>query len=631
MSGRDRTQSLADRSAVRDLAVRYCTAVDRRDWDLLAEVFLPDATMSGTDLTNREADPAGSASRSWLMSGIDEIVARFRRGLSKYDATHHMVTNHEIAVHGDSARHSCLVHAQHVRHDAPGGPHFVMGGRYEDLIARTPQGWRIKRRDLVVTWTEGDPRVLRPADDQPGPARADPRVLRPADDQPEPAQQPEPAEDGEEPTAAGWARRDAAAVWHGFTQMATYEDSTPVIVERGEGNYLHDTDGRRYLDAISSLWVITLGHADADLNRAAREQLDRISHSTLLGNGNTAAITLAEALREVVPVNDPHFLFASDGAAAVEQAVKIAFQYWHNQGVTDRTAYLALGQAYHGDSVGSLSVGDGGFGTDLFDPLRFPVIRTPGYDDSDWVSKAVAALDDNHGRLAAAVIEPLVQGAAGMLVTDPAQVAAFAAAVQARGVPLICDEVATGFGRTGALFASELCGIRPDLMCLGKGITGGYLPLSATVAASHVYEAFLGEDLGPRTFYHGHSYSGNALACAVAVRHLELIAERGLIDAARRAAGRLGEALEAVAALPGVKEVRRRGLMTGIELDPPAGATRWGRRVCAAAVRAGVLLRPLGDVVVVMPPLSITDAEIATIADTLVAAIEEVAGRHTGT
>ena len=419
-------------------------------------------------------------------------------------------------------------------------------------------------------------------------------------------------------------------MWHGFTQMSVYEDSAPVIVERARGNYLYDTDGRRYLDAISSLWVITLGHADPDLNRAAHEQLERISHSTLLGNGNTAAVTLAEALREVVPVTKPHFLFASDGAAAVEQAIKIAFQYWHNQGVTGRTAYLALGQAYHGDSVGSLSVGDGGFGTDLFDPLRFGVVRTPGYDDGDWVAKAVAALDEHHHRLAAAVIEPLVQGAAGMLVTDPEQVAAFAAAVQARGVPLICDEVATGFGRTGRLFASELCGIRPDLMCLGKGITGGYLPLSATVAASHVYEAFLGEDLGPRTFYHGHSYSGNALACAVAARHLELVFERGLLGRAAAAAERLGAALAPVAALPAVREVRRRGLMTGVELNPPAGASRWGRRVCAAAVRAGVLLRPLGDVVVVMPPLSITYDEIDTIAATLLSAIEAVAAEDAG-
>ena len=427
-----------------------------------------------------------------------------------------------------------------------------------------------------------------------------------------------------------WARRDAAAVWHGFTQMSCYEDSAPVIVERGEGRYLYDVDGRRYLDAISSLWVTTLGHNDPDLNRAARDQLDRIAHSTLLGNGNTAAVALAEALREVVPVDGARFLFASDGAAAVEQALKIAFQYWRNRSVGGRTAYLALGRAYHGDTVGSLSVGDGGFGTDLFDPLRFPAVRTPGYDDPDWVPKAVAALDEHGPKLAAAVIEPLVQGAAGMLVTDPDEVAAFAEAARARGVLLICDEVATGFGRTGALFASDLCGVRPDLMCLGKGITGGYLALSATVASARVPEAFLGEDLGPRTFYHGHSYSGNALACAVAARHLQLIAERGVVAAAAAAGERLGSALAPLAARPAVAEVRRRGLMAGIELAPPPGASRWGRKVCAAAVRAGVLLRPLGDVVVVMPPLTIADDEIDLIAAVLAAAIDEVAAAETG-
>ena len=423
--------------------------------------------------------------------------------------------------------------------------------------------------------------------------------------------------------APEWIGRDAAAVWHGFTQMAAYPDSTPVIVERGEGCYLYDVDGRRYLDAISSLWVLTLGHADAELNRAAKDQLDRISHSTLLGNGNTAAIELAEALRAAVPVPDAHFLFASDGAAAVEQALKIAFQYWRNLGVTGRHSYLTLGDAYHGDSVGSLSLG-GGFDADLFDPLRFEVVRTPGYDDPGWVDKAVAALDEQADRLAAAVIEPLVQGAAGILVAEPDDVAAFAEAVQDRGVPLICDEVATGFGRTGALFASDLCGVRPDLMCLGKGITGGYLPLSATAAAAPVYEAFLGEDLGERTFYHGHSYSGNAVACAVAARHLELLAERGVMDHVAEVAAHLGAALAAVAARPEVREVRRRGLMAGVELAPPAGAVRWGRKVCAAAVRAGVLLRPLGDVVVVMPPLVVTVEQIDTIVEVLVAAIDEV-------
>ena len=325
----------------------------------------------------------------------------------------------------------------------------------------------------------------------------------------------------------------------------------------------------------------------------------------------------------MVPVPDAHFLFASDGAAAVEQALKIAFQYWRNLGVTGRHSYLTLGDAYHGDSVGSLSLG-GGFDADLFDPLRFEVVRTPGYDDPGWVDKAVAALDRHADRLAAAVIEPLVQGAAGILVAEPDDVAAFAGAVQDRGVPLICDEVATGFGRTGALFASDLCGVRPDLMCLGKGITGGYLPLSATAAAAPIYEAFLGEDLGERTFYHGHSYSGNAVACAVAARHLELLAERGVIGHVEEASAHLGAALEAVAARPEVREVRRRGLMAGVELAPPAGAVRWGRKVCAAAVRAGVLLRPLGDVVVIMPPLVVTAAQIDTIVEVLLAAIDEV-------
>ena len=433
--------------------------------------------------------------------------------------------------------------------------------------------------------------------------------------------------DGPGPRAREWIGRDAAAVWHGFTQMSVYETSTPVVVERGEGCYLYDVDGRRYLDAISSLWVLTLGHADPDLNQAAKDQIDRISHSTLLGNGNTAPIALAEALLAVVPVTDAHFLFASDGAAAVEQALKIAFQYWHNLGVAGRHAYLTLGNAYHGDSVGSLSLG-GGFDADLFDPLRFPVVRTPGYDDPLWVSKAVATLDEHADRLAAAVIEPLVQGAAGILVAEPADVAVFAEAVQSRGIPLICDEVATGFGRTGALFASDLCGVRPDLMCLGKGITGGYLPLSATAASAQIYEAFLGEDLGERTFYHGHSYSGNAVACAVAARHLELLEERGVLQHAGEVAHHLGSALAPVAARAEVRQVRRRGLMVGVELEPPPGAVRWGRKVCAAAVRAGVLLRPLGDVVVIMPPLVVSTAQIDTIVEVLLAAIEEVSAQE---
>jgi adenosylmethionine-8-amino-7-oxononanoate aminotransferase len=414
--------------------------------------------------------------------------------------------------------------------------------------------------------------------------------------------------------------RDAAVVWHGFTQMSTFGDNVPVIVERAEGRELIDVDGRRYLDAISSLWVTTLGHRVPELDEALRAQLDRVAHSTMLGHGNRVVVEMAEALAAVVPVDDPHILFASDGASAVEQAIKIAFQYWTNRGIEGRTCYLALGNAYHGDSIGSLSIGDGGFGTDVFDPLRFPVVRTPGYDDPGWADKAVAAVERHAGELAAVVIEPLVQGAAGMLVTEPSEVARLAAACTEADVLLIADEVATGFGRTGRLFACQWSAVRPDLLCLGKGLTGGYLPMSATVASARVYDAFLGEDLGARTF------AGNALAAAVALEHLHLMERDRVLDNVEARAAELENLLTAhVAPLPMVEAVRQRGLMVGIELRPPGPGRRWGRRVCGAAVRRGVLLRPLGDVVVVMPPLTITADEIARIVSTVAEALLEVA------
>jgi adenosylmethionine---8-amino-7-oxononanoate aminotransferase len=428
-------------------------------------------------------------------------------------------------------------------------------------------------------------------------------------------------------TPRSWAERDAAVVWHGFTQMASYPDSSPVTVERAEGRELIDVDGRRYFDAISSLWVTTLGHHVPELDAAVIEQLGKVAHATLLGNGSRAAVEFAEALAAVVPVTDAHVLFASDGAVAVEQALKIAFQYWVNRGESGHHQFLALGDAYHGDTVGALSLGDGGFGTTIFDPLRFPVLRSPGYATPDWATKMVGCIEANADSLAAVVIEPLVQGASGILVAEPSDLARVGEACRSLGVLLICDEVATGFGRTGKLFASEWAGpaFRPDLVCLGKGITGGYLPLSATVASGRVFEAFDGPDLSESTFYHGHSYGGNALACAVALRHLQLIDEWDVLANVEATAGRMAVRLdESVAGRPGVKAVRQRGLMVGVELDPPPGAERWGRRVCAGAVRRGVLLRPLGDVVVVMPPLTTTIAEIDRVIDVLCAAVDDV-------
>lgn len=436
-----------------------------------------------------------------------------------------------------------------------------------------------------------------------------------------------------ESVSDSWVSRDSAVVWHGFTQMEAYSGNAPVIVERAEGRELIDVYGRRYFDAISSLWVTTLGHHVPELDAAAVDQLAQVAHATLLGNGSRASIEFAEALTAVVPVVDPHVLFASDGAVAVEQALKVAFQYWINRGEPGHNQFIALGGAYHGDTVGALSIGDGGFGTTLFDPLRFPVIRTPGYSSADWASKMVNCIEAHAGSLAAVVIEPLVQGASGILVADPNDLAHVGKACRSLGVLLICDEVATGFGRTGRLFASEWAGteFRPDLLCLGKGITGGYLPLSATVASGAVFEAFNGADLGEATFYHGHSYGGNALACAVALRHLQLIEEWRVLDHVAVVADRLSTRLkDSVAGLDAVAEVRQCGLMVGVELAPPLGSTRWGRRVCAATVRRGVLLRPLGDVVVVMPPLTTTVWEIDRVVDVLAASIAEVADEDRG-
>jgi adenosylmethionine-8-amino-7-oxononanoate aminotransferase len=393
-------------------------------------------------------------------------------------------------------------------------------------------------------------------------------------------------------------------------------------VERAEGRELIDVHGRRYLDAISSLWVTTLGHRVPELDQALREQLDRVAHSTQLGNGNRVVIELAEALARVVPVDQPHFLFASDGASAVEQALRIAFQYWTNQGIRERTTYLAFGAAYHGDTIGSLSVGGGGFGTAVLDPLRFPVLRAPSFAEPNALQTAARMVEQHHQRLAAVIVEPLVQGAAGVLLAPAESFAALARACHATGVLLICDEVASGFGRTGTLFAAEQCQLRPDLMCVGKAITGGYLPLSATIANQRVYRQFLGPDLSERTLYHGHSYGGNALAAAVALKHLQLLMEPQLLHNVRERSTQLRHALRAIERHPAVREVRLVGLMGAVELDTSRDA-RLARRTCAAMVRRGVLSRSMGNVVTLVPPLTITHDEIERIVTVLAEALNE--------
>jgi adenosylmethionine---8-amino-7-oxononanoate aminotransferase len=423
-----------------------------------------------------------------------------------------------------------------------------------------------------------------------------------------------------------WVERDARVVWHGFTQMDCYAENAPVIVERAEGRELIDVDGKRYLDAISSLWVTTLGHRVPELDQALCEQIARVAHSTLLGNGNRVVIELSEALATVVPIDRPHFLFASDGASAVEQALKIAFQYWANIDVPNRKTYLAFGEAYHGDTVGGLSLGGGGFGTEVFNPLRFPVLRAPSFKDPHALTAAAQLVRQHAHELAAVVVEPLVQGAAGMLIASGSEFRHLQAACSETGVLLICDEVATGFGRTGTLFASEACGLRPDIVCLGKGITGGYLPMSATVANERVFDAFRGADLSERTLYHGHSYGGNALAAAVALRHLQLMGEWRVLDNVRERSAQLGTSLNQVAIETSfIRELRIAGLMCAIELVSEE-RPRFARRVCAAMTRRGVLARSLGDNVILVPPLTITAAEIEQIVRTFRESLAEVTG-----
>jgi adenosylmethionine---8-amino-7-oxononanoate aminotransferase len=420
-----------------------------------------------------------------------------------------------------------------------------------------------------------------------------------------------------------WVDRDAAVVWHGFTQMSCYGENAPIIVDRAEGRELIDVNGRRYFDAISSLWVTTLGHRVPQLDQAIRDQLDKVAHTTMLGNGNRMAIEFAEALAARVPVDGAHVLYASDGASATEQALKMAFQFWTNQRVAGKTSYLTFGDAYHGDTIGALSVGAGGFGTDIFDPLRFPVLRAPSFADPNALDVAAKMVAEHGAHLAAVVVEPYVQGAAGMSIADPSRFAVLGDACRAHDVLLIADEVAVGFGRTGTLFASEQCGIRPDILCLGKGITGGYLPMSVTVASQRVFDAFLGPDLSEFTFYHGHSYGGNALAAAVALRHLQLFDELDVLTNVRARSAQLGARLEPIGRRSTVSAVRLAGLLCGIELHAAPGERR-ARRVCADMTRRGVLSRSLGDVIILVPPLTTTADEIDLIVDTLTLSLDAV-------
>ena len=410
---------------------------------------------------------------------------------------------------------------------------------------------------------------------------------------------------------------DRAHLWHPFTQQRGWMDEEPVIVERAEGTDLIDVEGRRYIDGVSSLWCNVHGHAHPRIDAAVRVQLDRMAHSTMLGLTHRPAIELAQRLVEIAPPGLTRVFYSDSGSTATEIALKMAFQYWQQRGER-RPRFVSLKMAYHGDTIGSVSVG----GIDLFHsmyrPLLFDTLKAEPGDLADMER----LLSGHGGEVAAVIMEPLVQGAAGMLVHPEGYLRGVRELCDRHGVLLILDEVATGFGRTGRMFACEHEGVAPDLLCLAKGISGGYLPLAATLATERIYEGFLGEFEEFRTFFHGHTYTGNPLACAAALATLDVFREEQTLEALDGKIELLAELLEPVAAHPAVSEVRRVGFMVGIELAEQPLALRMGHRVTLEARARGAIIRPLGDVVVLMPPLAISSADVRRLVSITAEAIE---------
>jgi adenosylmethionine-8-amino-7-oxononanoate aminotransferase len=404
------------------------------------------------------------------------------------------------------------------------------------------------------------------------------------------------------------AQLDRDHLWHPFTQQRGWVAEEPLMIERAEGATLIDGDGRRYLDGVSSLWCNVHGHRHAGIDAAVREQLDRVAHSTMLGLSHPGAAELAARLVELAPPGLSRVFYSESGSTATEIALKMAFQYQRQRGGQHvrRTAFAHLREAYHGDTIGSVSVG----GIDLFHDAYRPLLFEAHAIEPGDVADLERVLATHEEELAALIVEPLVQGAAGMLVHPPGFLRAARELCDRHGVLLICDEVATGFGRTGTMFACEQEDVSPDLLCLAKGLTGGYMPLAATLATERIYEGFLGEPEECRTFFHGHTYTGNPLACAAALASIEAFESERTLARLGPKIDLLGELLERVAAMPEVSEVRRRGTMTGIDLGEHDPALRLGHRVTLEARERGAIVRPLGDVVILMPPLSISAAEL---------------------
>lgn len=444
-------------------------------------------------------------------------------------------------------------------------------------------------------------------------------------------------------------RWDKQHLWHPFTQMQEWTEDQTVIIDRGKGAWIRDTEGQWYLDGVSSLWTTVHGHCEKNLNQAIRKQLSRVAHTTLLGLSNVPAIELARELVRIAPQGLRKVFYSDSGSTAVEIALKMAFQYWKHQG-QDRPYFLKFQNAYHGDTVGSVSVGGMALFHSIFSPLLFKTFQAP-WPHTYWKPKSktldawkkeclaqVEALLVKHGKkISSVILEPLIQGAAGMATAPEGFLKGVETLCRKHKVLLIADEVATGFGRTGKMFACEWEGVRPDLMCVAKGISGGYLPLAATLATDEIYRTFLGEYRDFKTFFHGHTYTGNPLACAAALANLKLFRTRNTLKTLENKIKHLQNLLEPLKSLPHVGDIRQRGFMVGIELvrnkarkTPFPLDQKTGIRVCQWARRKKVLLRPLGNVLVLMPPLSISEKDLGfltgAVKDAIVAVTEQGLG-----
>jgi adenosylmethionine-8-amino-7-oxononanoate aminotransferase len=426
---------------------------------------------------------------------------------------------------------------------------------------------------------------------------------------------------------------DKQHIWHPFTQHKLWNGDDHLVITDADGMYLIDSDGNRYLDGVSSLWCNVHGHRVPEIDAAIRAQLNRVAHTTMLGLTSEPAILLADRLMKIVPQNLVKVFYSDSGATATEVAFKLAAQYWHNIGRGEKREFVGFAEAYHGDTFGAMSVGR----TEAFHKPYFPMLfkthfaPTPFVYHSDTPNEpetvkqecldALETILREHGeRIAAVCIEPIVQGAGGMIVQPGGFLHGVRYLCSKYDVLMIADEVAVGFGRTGKMFACEHESVQPDLMCVAKGITGGYLPLAATFATHKIYDAFLGDPSEGKTFFHGHTYTGNPLGCAAALASLDLFEKNDLIADVRNKSIILAELLEPLSRLPHVGDVRQKGLMVGIELvqdkatrKPFHPRRRMGAEICRQIRKHGIILRPLGDTIVMMPPLAMMEREMAMI------------------